>query len=137
MHPHPGFFLHLQTRIHQYPDSPATTQRRLIPPCRHVAFPITTLPPLYVFLSDFHIFFKNSVTCYSSFGLGLMLQLHRSGWIRHLTYHLILCLYILQSSLQTILTPFQHCDSSDLCSNHHTFTKLTSCFSPSHLFKYL
>ena len=36
MHPHPGFFLHLQTRIHQYPDFPATTGRRLKSPYRHV-----------------------------------------------------------------------------------------------------
>ena len=59
-------FLHLQTRIHQYPDSPATTGRKLRPPCRNVAYPSTTLPPLYVFLFDFQIFFKKSISCYST-----------------------------------------------------------------------
>ena len=65
MHPHPGFFLHLYTRIHKYPNSPATTGRRIIPPCRNVAFPRTTFPPFYVFLSDFQILFKKNVSCYS------------------------------------------------------------------------
>ena len=51
MHPHPGFCLHLQTRIHQYFDSPTTTGRWLRPPCRHVACPSTTHPPLFDFMS--------------------------------------------------------------------------------------
>ena len=66
MHPHPSLCLHLQKRIHQYPDSPTTAGRRIRPSCKNVAFPRTTLPLLYVFLSDFQIFFKKSISCYSS-----------------------------------------------------------------------
>ena len=56
MHPHPGFFLHLQTRIHLYLDFPATTRRRLRSPYRHVACPSTTMPPLYVLCNMFDFF---------------------------------------------------------------------------------